>query len=482
MKDRLLTFKDIQELNLSKENKEKILEKKRVGILFSPDRIHFQHKFNDGIVTATNPAKIVKMDPRSFLSKAGLKLGDYLLGFNKFQTVLKDGNGNVFLVNEVGLSVPLLKYIEGVEEGTKVRITYARKTSPSNIVRLGQKQEMVVYETYVDVAFLYDLIDFPEIQKEIGLLKIRGLADRIKGKLFHQDNAIDLVSKAVKIYSTGLKEDDKPIGGYLLLGPTGTGKTELAKLIAKEMDFDFIRIDMSEYGERHNVARLLGSPPGYVGYDSPTILEQKIGSKGTKAVLLLDEFEKAHPDIEKTFLQVLDNKKLTLGNGKTVDFGNVLILMTSNAGISRVSSMGLGGDTEKKKLSVDMEAIRKRFSPEFIGRLSGVVEFNSLEVKHAYLILGKFVKNFKERVKKKKGVDVVFSKRVIDHLVNKGFNKIYGARPLKNILQNDVYEKIADLFLSEGFSSKEIIIDFVDGEIIATGEIKGKSKAELPVS
>ena len=478
----LISKQELLDLNLRQEDLEEVLKTKDLGYLIETERDYgggfLGSRYHSDLESVV---KIFRVDPRSSLAKIPLKKGDLLLGINDRQVVCLGGEPS--LSDKRGGLTSLSGYIKKLEDGEKVDIIYGEQESQMEPHLLSHPGRMTIsYETKkstIVVNFLYDITEFPEIIELLENKKITELPKKIKRKLFNQDHAVDKVNKSLKIFFAGIKEDHKPIGGYLLLGPTGTGKTELAKLLSKKLDFNLIRLDMSEYGESHNVSRLLGSPPGYVGYNKATVLEEKIGNEGVKTVLLLDEFEKAHEDIQKAFLQVLDNSELTLGNGKKINFENTLILMTSNAGIAQKKSMGIATDIEDKRLSVDMEKIKRLFLPEFIGRLSGIIEFNALKESHAHQILDKFIEEFNERLFKKKKLKAEFSDNLKNYLVAEGFDEIYGARPLKNILSDKVYEKVADLLIVSQIKTNQILVDLKEEEIIVEFmESKSEEKRE----
>lgn len=386
-----------------------------------------------------------------------LKKGDILVSINDayFSVLSKT---KVFLKNNQVFD----KITDIVKDGEEVEISYLTEVRSEKSTDMRPMQGSVKHKEQkvtIKISFLYEVNDEKIIYK-IEKARILALPKNIKSRLFNQDHAVDTVFKSIKTYFTGLKEDNKPLGGYLFVGPTGTGKTELATLYAKNLGFSFVRIDMSEYMEKHTVSRLIGSPAGYVGYGDHTILEKEIGNEGKKVVLLLDEMEKAHPDLQKIFLQALDNSRITLANGAEVNFSQTLIIMTSNLGTVTKTSMGLGSTGTETLLTVDMQQIKQYFVPEFMGRLSGVVQFNPLETCHAQTILDKFILEFNETKLSSKGAFAQLSQNAKDHLVKIGFDRMYGARPLKKALHGEIYSLIADLYLFEDEHKSKIAIDF----------------------
>lgn len=374
------------------------------------------------------------------------------------------------------------KLVEIVKDGEEVEITFlseVRTDKNTEMSGIPVQRKHRENKANVKVHYFYEVTDQKLILK-IERSRILKLPSEIKSRLFNQDHAVDKVFKSIKLYFTQLKEENKPIGGYLMVGPTGTGKTELATLYAKQLGFNLVRIDMSEYSEKHTVSRLIGSPAGYVGYGDQTILEKEIGNDGKKIVLLFDEMEKAHPDLQKILLQALDNSRITLANGSEVNFCNTLILMTSNLGTVVKTSMGLGSDPTQGLLTVDMGKVKGYFLPEFWGRLSGIIQFNPLSLSHAHIILDKFVLEFNEKQMSNKNAHVVLSQNAKDHLVSIGFDKMYGARPLKNALQGEIYEKIADLYLFEDEPTSTILVDYENNEFKASFQVDTTPEIEIP--
>lgn len=274
--------------------------------------------------------------------------------------------------------------------------------------------------------------------------KLKTLEDDIKAKLFGQNDAVEKVSTAVRMSRAGLREAEKPIGSYLFTGPTGVGKTELAKQLAFVMNMEYLRFDMSEYMEQHSVSRLIGAPPGYVGFDQGGILTDKV-SQNPYCVLLLDEIEKAHPDIFNILLQVMDYGRLTDSNGKTVDFRNVILIMTSNAGAAQMEKSTIGFNREAR-VDEDKEAINRMFSPEFRNRLDAVVPFSYLEPKVINMVVDKFIVQLEEQLADKR-VKISLTDGARELLSEKGYDKLNGARPLARIIQEQIKKPLAEEIL-----------------------------------
>ncbi|MEP7222222.1 MAG: ATP-dependent Clp protease ATP-binding subunit ClpA [Novosphingobium sp.] len=266
----------------------------------------------------------------------------------------------------------------------------------------------------------------------------------LKRVVFGQDNAITLLSTAMKLSRAGLRDPDKPIGSFLFSGPTGVGKTEVAKQLANIMGIPIQRFDMSEYMERHSVSRLIGAPPGYVGFDQGGLLTDAIDQQ-PHCVLLLDEIEKAHPDLFNILLQVMDNGRLTDHHGKTVDFRNVVLIMTTNAGASDMARQGIGfGDTSKA--DAGDEAVKRMFSPEFRNRLDAVVPFAYLPTGVISRVVDKFILQLELQLAEQ-NVHIQFDSEAREWLGKRGYDKLYGARPMARLIQEKVKQPLAEELL-----------------------------------
>jgi ATP-dependent Clp protease ATP-binding subunit ClpA len=273
---------------------------------------------------------------------------------------------------------------------------------------------------------------------------LRNLERDLKSMVFGQDKAIDALAAAIKLARAGLREPEKPIGNYLFCGPTGVGKTEVARQLASTMGIELIRFDMSEYMERHSVSRLIGAPPGYVGFDQGGLLTDAI-DQHPHAVLLLDEIEKAHPDLFNILLQVMDHGKLTDHNGKTVDFRNVILIMTTNAGASDLAkeAIGFGRDS---RAGEDEEAIKKLFTPEFRNRLDATIAFSGLTPEIVARVVEKFVMQLEAQLADR-NVTIELSSAAKEWLAERGYDKLYGARPLSRVIQEHIKKPLAEELL-----------------------------------
>jgi len=266
----------------------------------------------------------------------------------------------------------------------------------------------------------------------------------LKAVVFGQDQAIDALSSAIKMARSGLGNPQKPIGNFLFSGPTGVGKTEVARQLAYCMGIELIRFDMSEYMERHAVSRLIGAPPGYVGFEQGGLLTEQI-TKKPYSVLLLDEIEKAHPDIFNVLLQVMDHGTLTDNNGRKADFRNVCIVMTTNAGAESLARTQMGF-TPSVKMGDEMEAIKRMFTPEFRNRLDAIISFRALDHEIILRVVDKFLMQLEEQLAEKK-VEAQFTAELKLHLAKKGFDPLMGARPMARLIQDTVRRALADELL-----------------------------------
>ncbi|GAA0568285.1 ATP-dependent Clp protease ATP-binding subunit ClpA [Halomonas salifodinae] len=275
--------------------------------------------------------------------------------------------------------------------------------------------------------------------------KLLSKLDRdLKMLVFGQDEAIDSLAAAIKLSRAGLKSPDKPVGSFLFAGPTGVGKTEVARQLAKIMGIELVRFDMSEYMERHTVSRLIGAPPGYVGYDQGGLLTEAI-TKQPHCVLLLDEVEKAHPEVFNLLLQVMDHGRLTDNNGREADFRHVILIMTSNAGAEQIARRSIGFQTQDHSTD-GMEVIRKTFSPEFRNRLDGIIQFHGLDPKVVRNVVDKFLVELQAQLDEKRvQLDVDESARA--WLAERGYDPEMGARPMARLIQEKLKKPLAELIL-----------------------------------
>jgi len=273
---------------------------------------------------------------------------------------------------------------------------------------------------------------------------LKNLDRNLKMLVFGQDQSIDALTSAIRLSRSGLANEDKPVGSFLFAGPTGVGKTEVTKQLAKCMGVEFIRFDMSEYVERHAVSRLIGAPPGYVGFEQGGLLTEAV-IKNPHAVVLFDEIEKAHPDIYNILLQVMDHGTLTDNNGRKADFRNVVVVMTTNAGVQETTRKSIGF-TEQDHTHDAMSEINKVFSPEFRNRLDNIIWFNHLEKDVILQVVDKFVVELQAQLDKK-SVNLELTSKVREWLADKGYDKAMGARPMARVIQDELKKPLANEIL-----------------------------------
>ena len=335
--------------------------------------------------------------------------------------------------------------------------SYQEKDKENNML-----DEVVEEENIASVVSKWTGIPVSKL-KQSESNKILQLADSLSKRVIGQDEAIDKVTSAILRSRAGINDENKPIGSFLFLGPTGVGKTEIAKSLAANLfdsESQIVRIDMSEYMEKFSVSRLVGAPPGYVGYDEGGQLTEAVRRK-PYSIVLLDEIEKAHPDVFNILLQVLDDGRLTDSHGRVVDFKNTILIMTSNIS----SEYLLDGNTKQNQKKVENE-LKNHFKPEFINRVDDIIYFNSLGEEVIKKIVNKFIKELEERLSKLQ-ISINISDRALTEIVNEGFDKIYGARPLKRFIQKEIETPLAREIIKGAIKEKSLVqIDFIKDEFI----------------
>ena len=313
--------------------------------------------------------------------------------------------------------------------------------------------------------------------------QLLSLEDTIGKELIGQENAVKTVCKAIRRSKAGVREENKPLASFLFVGPTGVGKTELCRVLSKEVaigDASFIKVDMSEFSEKHSTSKLIGTAPGYIGYGEGGQLTEKV-KHNPYSLILFDEIEKAHPEVFNIFLQLLDEGKMTDGEGNTVDFTNCIVVMTSNAGYGAEKlgkgRLGFGvsdanlDNTEK----IAMEALKETFKPEFINRLDNIVIFDKLDEEHCKKIVTIMLSKLSERIYKNNGVKVTFRKPLINHIASVGFSNEYGARNLKREIQNTIEDVLADSILNEELvKGDKAFVTWKDNKVVITKSDKEK--------
>jgi len=307
---------------------------------------------------------------------------------------------------------------------------------------------------------------------------LANLEKNMKSDVFGQDEAIENIVDKILVSQAGLKPDDKPIGSFVFMGPTGTGKTETAKSLANQLGTKLVRFDMSEYQEKHSVAKLIGSPPGYVGYeDSAGVLITKL-QENPNCVLLLDEIEKAHPDVSQILLQVMDNGKITGSDGKEADARNCVLILTTNLGAADAekNAIGFGGDDMEK--GYEDTALKKFFPPEFRNRLDGVITFSKLGKPVMLRIVGKFLKELMDKVEEK-GIKIKVTDEALDYLVDKGFDPKMGARPLQRVIDQEIKRPLSRMMLFGDLKNGGTLVVDSDEKAITLKAETGKKEKTI---
>ena len=362
---------------------------------------------------------------------------------------------------------------EAYERASEIKKT--QKELNDEMIRLNSEwekvrssEQLIVGENEVaDIVASWTKIPVRKLEEEESE-RLRKLELILHERVIGQEEAVSAVAKAIRRGRVGLKDPKRPIGSFLFLGPTGVGKTELSKALAEAMfgkEDAMIRVDMSEYMEKHSVSKLIGSPPGYVGYDEGGQLSEKI-RRNPYSVLLFDEIEKAHPDIFNILLQVLDDGHITDSQGRKIDFKNTVIIMTSNAGAANIvtpKKLGFSvGDTheadyQKMKASV-MDEVKHLFKPEFLNRIDETIVFHPLTKENVRDIADIMLKTICGRIKEQLGVETVVSEAVRNHLAEKGFDENYGARPLRRVIQNEIEDAMAEEYLDGKFVQGDTVV------------------------
>ena len=347
-----------------------------------------------------------------------------------------------------------------------------------NMREKEQEQMLVTEEDVADVVSVWTKIPVSKITQTESqrLLKLEEILHK---RVVGQNEAVETVAKAIRRGRVGLKDPKRPMGSFLFLGPTGVGKTELSKALAEAMfgnENAIIRVDMSEYMEKHSVSKMIGSPPGYVGFEEGGQLSEQV-RKNPYSVILFDEIEKAHPDVFNVLLQVLDDGRITDSQGRTVDFKNTIIIMTSNAGAQRIvdpKKLGFSNvenaESEHKDMKNNvMEEIKRMFKPEFLNRIDDIIVFRALSKEDVKGIAALMLKELKNRLAKQMDITLTYGDTVKNFIFEKGYDKKYGARPLKRAIQNNIEDSLAEEILSGKIqASDKVSMTVVDGKVVFT--------------
>ena len=304
---------------------------------------------------------------------------------------------------------------------------------------------------------------------------LKGLEEKLKMVVFGQDEAIEMLGSAIKLSRAGLKVEEKPIGSFLFAGPTGVGKTEVCRQLAIIMGVELLRFDMSEYMERHTVSRLIGAPPGYVGFDQGGLLTEAV-TKHPHSVILLDEIEKAHPEVFNLLLQVMDHGTLTDNNGRQADFRNTVLVMTTNAGAREASRASIGF-VEQDHSTDAMEVIKRMFAPEFRNRLDAIMQFNALPIEVIKTVVDKFLVELQTQLDGKK-VQLEVDDAARDWIAREGYDEQMGARPMQRLIQEKIKRQLADDILFGELSRGGVVrVTVQDDDLVVEAEAPQKHPA-----
>ena len=343
------------------------------------------------------------------------------------------------------------------------------------MLNISRKNDKKITVNQIDIEkTISKITKIPEQNITVADKKnLRNIEENLKRVIFGQDPAVETLSNAIKLSRVGLRDDNKTIGSFLFTGPTGVGKTEISKQLSEIMGVDLVRFDMSEYMERHTVSRLIGAPPGYVGFDQGGLLTEAI-VKSPHCVLLLDEIEKAHPDIFNILLQVMDAGVLTDNNGRKADFRNVILIMTTNIGAELLGKRNIGFSSSSNE-SDAMNSLNKLFSPEFRNRLDETIQFNYLDKSIILSIVDKFLTKLQAQLDKR-NVEIVVSKNVVNWIADNGYDREMGARPMERFISKNIKKPLVDKLLFGNLKSGgQIKLDIQKGELKFT-EVKKKVK------
>jgi ATP-dependent Clp protease ATP-binding subunit ClpB len=353
--------------------------------------------------------------------------------------------------------------------GTMTELERQLKLEEQKLVELQSDQKMLKEEVdEEDIAEVVSKWTGVPVSKlmEGEVQKLLKMEERLHMRVVGQEEAIVAVSNAIRRARAGLQDPNRPLGSFIFLGPTGVGKTELARALAEFLFDDeqaMVRIDMSEYMEKHTTSRLIGAPPGYVGYDEAGQLTEAVRRR-PYSVVLFDEIEKAHPDVLNVMLQILDDGRLTDGHGRTIDFKNVVVIMTSNIGSQWITDLGPGQEEEMRRRVT--EALRVQFRPEFLNRIDETLIFHALSLENIKHIIDIQLRNLKSRLEERK-IELVLTDAAKEYIANSGYDPAYGARPLKRTIQRELLDPLALKVLEGEFREGDTVeVDAENGGIV----------------
>jgi ATP-dependent Clp protease ATP-binding subunit ClpB len=385
-----------------------------------------------------------------------------------------------------GMESYKIEELNAQREGNLARVAEIRYGKLVELNKELEQEQQKLADTQKDKKMLKEEVDAEDVAEvvanwtgipvsrmmESDVQKLIHMEDRLKQRVIGQDEGIQAVSSALRRARSGLQDPNRPIGSFIFLGPTGVGKTELARALAEFM-FDseqaMIRIDMSEFMEKHSVARLIGAPPGYVGYDEGGYLTEAVRRR-PYSVILFDEIEKAHPDVFNILLQILDDGRLTDGHGRTVDFKNTVVIMTSNIGSQFMQDLSIP-DEEKKNMT--MNALRAGFKPEFLNRIDDIITFRALTIDDIDRIVDIQVRLIQKRLQERK-MSLELTEKTKKYIAKTGYSPVYGARPLKRALQKMILDDLSMQILEGNFADGDHIL----ADVTKNGDIHFKKTSK----
>ncbi len=367
------------------------------------------------------------------------------------------------------------KYINDRKLPDKAIDVMDETAAAQNLISKSKRKKTIGVKEIEDTVSKMARVPSRSISRDDKTL-LSNIESDLKRLVFGQHEPIETLSSAIKLSRAGLREPDKPVGNYLFTGPTGVGKTEVARQLALALGVKLTRFDMSEYMERHSVSRLIGAPPGYVGYDQGGLLTEAV-DQNPHTVILLDEIEKAHPDLFNILLQVMDHGKLTDNNGKTVDFKSCILIMTSNAGANELSKSAIGFAREGRE-GADTEAVERIFTPEFRNRLDAIIPFSPLSLETMMHVVDKFIMQLEAQLQEK-GVSIILGNKAKKWLAERGHEPAYGARPLARVVQEHIKKPLADMILfGELTMGGEVFVDVQNNKITIKNQNKVRTKTK----
>jgi ATP-dependent Clp protease ATP-binding subunit ClpA len=403
-------------------------------------------------------------------------LADTILILNGLKSIYESHHNIKYSTSSLKAAAELSqKYINDRKLPDKAIDVMDETAAAQNLISKSKRKKTIGVKEVEETVSKMARVPSRSISRDDKTL-LSNIESDLKRLVFGQHDPIETLSSAIKLSRAGLREPEKPVGNYLFTGPTGVGKTEVARQLALALGVKLTRFDMSEYMERHSVSRLIGAPPGYVGYDQGGLLTEAV-DQNPHTVILLDEIEKAHPDLFNILLQVMDHGKLTDNNGKTVDFKSCILIMTSNAGATELSKSAIGFAREGRE-GADTEAVERIFTPEFRNRLDAIIPFSPLSLETMMHVVDKFIMQLEAQLQEK-GVSIILGNKAKKWLAERGYEPAYGARPLARVVQEHIKKPLADMILfGELTMGGEVFVDVQNNKITIKNQNKVRSKTK----